>query len=230
MRWWGKLKKVLMRSVHTSHACNFQDRWKWKSARPTTSQKLVTPLKSSPAPFYAILLLHQQVWVLWGLGANCLLSWPHAINLRLLRVGVTDSWDFQMAVILYSGNSASYPNVSLSLPRWKCARKGRREGDKGRDVPFPWSPAVHHQSLAFLARHYHLLFIVIIPCTIYSLLFLLFYCCLQVIQIWSPLLEDYNLKGDKSWSHTVYTSPPKITVMPSSFSTYFQNAGTWSPF
>ena len=30
-----------MRSVRTtSHACNFQDLWKWKSARPTNSEKL----------------------------------------------------------------------------------------------------------------------------------------------------------------------------------------------
>ena len=28
-----------MRSVCTSHACSFQDMWKWKSARPTTSRK-----------------------------------------------------------------------------------------------------------------------------------------------------------------------------------------------
>ena len=28
-----------MRSVRTSHACNFQDLCKWKSARPTTSRK-----------------------------------------------------------------------------------------------------------------------------------------------------------------------------------------------
>ena len=159
--------------MHTSDACNFQDMWKWKSARPTTSQKLVTPLKTFLTPFYTILLLHQQVLVLWCLGTNCLLSWPHAINLRLRRVGVTDSWDFKMAVIFYSGNSASYPDVSLSLSM-KYVRKGRREGDKGRVVLFTWSPAVHHQSLAFLARHYHLLFIVIIPCTIYTLLFLLF--------------------------------------------------------
>ena len=47
---------------------------------------------------------------------------------------------------------ASYLDVSLS--RWTCARKGRREGDNGRDVlrlacvPFPWFLAVHHQSLA----------------------------------------------------------------------------------
>ena len=143
-----------MRSVHTSHACKFQDMCKWKSTRPTTSQKLVTPLKTFPTPFYTILQLHQQVLVLWCLGTNCILRWPHAINIRLRRVGVTDSWDFKTAVILYSGNSASYPDVSLSLSRWKCARKGRREGDKGRDVPFPWSPAVHHHLRAFLARHY----------------------------------------------------------------------------
>ena len=114
-----------MRSVHTSHTCNFQDMWKWKSTRPTTSQKLVTSL---PTPFYTILLLHQQVLVLWCLGTNCLLSWPHAINLRLRRVGVTDSWDFKMAVILYSGNSASYPDVSLSLDEICAQRKaGRRQ-------------------------------------------------------------------------------------------------------
>ena len=118
-----------MTSVHTNHACNFQDMWKWKSARPTATQKLVTPLKTFPTPFYTILLLHQQALVLWCLGTNCILSWPHAINLRLRRVGVTDSWDFKMAVILYSGNSASYPDVSLSLSRWNmCARKaGRRQ-------------------------------------------------------------------------------------------------------
>ena len=98
-----------MRSVHTSHTCNFQDMWKWKSTRPTTSQKLVTPL---PTPFYTILLLHQQVLVLWCLGTNCLLSWPHAINLRLRRVG----------------NSASYPDVSLSLDEICAQRKaGRRQ-------------------------------------------------------------------------------------------------------
>ena len=28
-----------MRPVRTSHACNFQDMWKWKTARPRTSQK-----------------------------------------------------------------------------------------------------------------------------------------------------------------------------------------------
>ena len=31
--------KVLVRSVHTSHACSFQDMWKWKSVKPTTSPK-----------------------------------------------------------------------------------------------------------------------------------------------------------------------------------------------
>ena len=116
-----------MTSVHTNHACNFQDMWKWKSARPTTSQKLVTPLKTFPTPFYTILLLHQQALVLWCLGTNCILSWPHAINLRLRRVGVTDSWDFKMAVILYSGNSASYPDVSLSLDENVRAKEGGKE-------------------------------------------------------------------------------------------------------
>ena len=162
-----------MTSVHTNHACNFQDMWKWKSARPTTSQKLVTPLKTFPTPFYTILLLHQQALVLWCLGTNCILSWPHAINLRLRRVGVTDSWDFKMAVILYSGNSASYPDVSLSLSMKMCAQRkaGRRQRAR---CTLPMVPCGSHQSLAFVARHYHLLFIVIITCTIYTLLFLLF--------------------------------------------------------
>ena len=31
--------KVLVTSVRTGHACNFQDMWKWKSARSTTSRK-----------------------------------------------------------------------------------------------------------------------------------------------------------------------------------------------
>ena len=32
---WGELKSLRAQS----HACNFQDMWKWKSARPTTSTK-----------------------------------------------------------------------------------------------------------------------------------------------------------------------------------------------
>ena len=50
--------------------------------------------------------------------------------------------------------------TQTSLSRWKCARKGRRQGDNGQDVlrlpsvPFPWSLAVHNQSLAFRARLY----------------------------------------------------------------------------
>ena len=32
-----------MRSVHTSHTSNFQDMWKWNSARPPTSQKSRQP-------------------------------------------------------------------------------------------------------------------------------------------------------------------------------------------
>ena len=162
-----------MRSVHTSHACNFQDMCKWKSARPTTSQKLVTPLKTFPTPFYTILLLHQQALVLWCLGTNCILSWPHAINLRLRRVGVTDSWDFKMAVILYSGTRLCLVPIRLSLPMKMCAQRkaGRRHGAR---CTLPMIPCGSHQSLAFVARHYHLLFIVIITCTIYTLLFLLF--------------------------------------------------------
>ena len=30
---------MFVRSLHTSHACNFEDMWKLKSARPTTSRK-----------------------------------------------------------------------------------------------------------------------------------------------------------------------------------------------
>ena len=33
------LLSVLVRPVGTSHACNFQGMWKWKSVRPTTSRK-----------------------------------------------------------------------------------------------------------------------------------------------------------------------------------------------
>ena len=42
------------------------------------------------------------------------------------------------------------PRTQTSLSRWKFARKGRREGENGLplpSVPFPWSLAVHHQSL-----------------------------------------------------------------------------------
>ena len=54
-------------------------------------------------------------------------------------------------------DAASYPDVSLSMKM--CAQR-KAEGDNGRDaprlpsVPFPWSVAVHHQSLAFRVRLY----------------------------------------------------------------------------
>ena len=46
--------------------------------------------------------------------------------------------------------------TQTSLCRWKCARKRRREGDNGPrppSVPFPWSLAVHHQPLLYLAKN-----------------------------------------------------------------------------
>ena len=42
---WGELiellqeLKVLVRSVRTRHACNFQDMWKRKAARPTNTRQ-----------------------------------------------------------------------------------------------------------------------------------------------------------------------------------------------
>ena len=35
---------MLVRSVHTSNACNLQDMWKWKTARLQLVEKLATPL------------------------------------------------------------------------------------------------------------------------------------------------------------------------------------------
>ena len=136
MRWWGELKNVLMRSVHISHAFNFQDMWKWKSARSTTSQKAIyvpenfsdsilhdpattvadpgegpggaglppplfldqtedrSPEKNlfrRPSPPYLRDWMtappYLKVWIRHcttstSLGTNCILSWPHAINIR----------------------------------------------------------------------------------------------------------------------------------------------------
>ena len=45
---------------------------------------------------------------------------------------------------------ASYPDVSLSMKM--CAQ--RKAGRRQPSVPFPWSLAVHHQSLAFRACLY----------------------------------------------------------------------------
>ena len=49
-----------------------------------------------------------------------------------------------------SAATASYPDVSLSLDENVRAK----EGGKVPSVPFPWSLAVHHQSVAFRARLY----------------------------------------------------------------------------
>ena len=39
MRCWGELKSLRGQSVGEVSTCNFQDMWKWKSARPRTSRK-----------------------------------------------------------------------------------------------------------------------------------------------------------------------------------------------
>ena len=80
---------------------------------------------------------------------------------RLYRVQMTIT-KFSRALHMFTvlGSECRLPRTQTSLSRRKCARKGRREGDNGRDVlrlpsvPFPWSLAVHHQSLAFRARLY----------------------------------------------------------------------------
>ena len=81
---------------------------------------------------------------------------------------------------------ASYTDVSLSMKM--CTRKGRREGDNGRDassetqgqsvlfrlpsVPFPWSLAVHHHSLAFHWNMGHTLWINNSPWVIGSIIYI----------------------------------------------------------
>ena len=45
---------------------------------------------------------------------------------------------------------SSLTRVQTFLSRWKCARKGRPL--RLLSVPFPWSLAVHHQSLAVTLR------------------------------------------------------------------------------
>ena len=54
---------------------------------------------------------------------------------------------------------ASYPDVSLSLDENERAKEGGKEttGEtsfRRPSLPFPWSLAVHHQSLVFRARLY----------------------------------------------------------------------------
>ena len=48
-------------------------------------------------------------------------------------------------------SSASCPDVSLSMKMYAQRKAGRRQWA----VPFPWSLAAHHFSLAFRARLYH---------------------------------------------------------------------------
>ena len=63
---------------------------------------------------------------------------------------MSSSWKWPIQTTSYR---KPLPRTQTSLFWWKCARKGRREGDNGRDalrlpfVPFPWSLVVHHQSL-----------------------------------------------------------------------------------
>ena len=81
-----------------------------------------------------------------------------SLRLKLKTFGKHQDWSIQIR------------SKSCFLPGWEellCAvclvprrlsrvRKGRREGDNGRDclpsVPFPWSLAAHHQSLASTLR------------------------------------------------------------------------------
>ena len=50
----------------------------------------------------------------------------------------------------YVSSPASYPDVSLSMKM--CAQ--RKAGRRQPSVPFPWSLAAHHRSLAFRACLY----------------------------------------------------------------------------
>ena len=49
----------------------------------------------------------------------------------------------------YVTRPASYPDVSLDENV-----RAKKDG-KETYVPYPWSPAVHHRSVAFRARLYH---------------------------------------------------------------------------
>ena len=105
-------------------------------------------------------LLHQQVLVLWCLGTNCILSWPHAINLRLRRVGVTDSWDFKMAVY-YIVVTLPRTQTSLSLPMKMCAQRKAERRQRARCtlpmVPCGSSPVtrVSRSPLSFVIHSHH---------------------------------------------------------------------------
>ena len=44
MRCWGELRSLRAQSVGEVWVHNFQYIWKWKSARPTTDEKLATPM------------------------------------------------------------------------------------------------------------------------------------------------------------------------------------------
>ena len=57
-----------------------------------------------------------------------------------------------------TARSASYPDVSLWMKMCAQRKAGRRQRARLLrllSVPFPWSLAVHHQSLAFRARLCH---------------------------------------------------------------------------
>ena len=56
---------------------------------------------------------------------------------------------------LYKIISASYPDASLSMKMCAQRKAGRRQRASPAAVPFPWSLAVHHQSLAFRASLCH---------------------------------------------------------------------------
>ena len=90
---------------------------------------------------------------------------PSKSNLSEIHISQAKSYD-SLSVPLFSldGRYGAWygadvpldlPRTQLSLSRWRCARKGRREGDNRLrlpSVPFPWSLAVHHQSLACTLR------------------------------------------------------------------------------
>ena len=97
MRCWGELKslraqKVLVRSVRTSQACNLQNTWKWKSARPTTSRRAGSPPLATLWQPSVKLKNHwgdkkpnsqtRFLVILWGF--TFLLSWINKQNVKIL--------------------------------------------------------------------------------------------------------------------------------------------------
>ena len=149
-----------MRSVRTSHACNFQDMWKWKSARPTHSWKAgYAPVSLDSLPLLSDCITVSKHSPLQTAEVNFLYSTLYSCSTIWRRSKVCNQKEIVFTVLirwtkvdLIAGEVASSQSLNLIIPRAPYAFRvtwservlfdreglGRRRTGTKQGSPYNW--------------------------------------------------------------------------------------------